>query len=77
VGAGLAAVTRISARRADDTYLHAMLLGLSRLLGLNGARAKALLSQLLAPLAFEAESLLTRSQARIPKQRRRKRDPDG
>src|SRR5271165_932413 len=77
VGAGLAAVTRISARRADDTYLHAMLLGLSRLLGLNGARAKALLSQPLAPLAFEAESLLTRSQARIPKQRRRKRDPDG
>ena len=74
VGAGLVAVARISARRADDAYLDAMLLALARSLGLDSARAKALLSQPLAPLAFEADSLLVRSHARFAKQRRRKRD---
>ncbi len=76
VGAGLVAVTRISARQADETYLCAVLLGLSRSLGLNRTRAEALLSQPLAPLALEADSLLMRSHARFPKQRRRKRDPE-
>jgi len=74
VGAGLVAVTRISVRQADDTYLRAVLLGLSRSLGLNGTRAEALLSLPLAPLALEADSLLIRSHARFAKQRRRKRD---
>jgi len=77
VGAGLVAVTRISARRADDAYLHAMLLALARSLGLDGARAEALLSQPLAPLALDADLLLMRSHARFPRQRRRKRDTEG
>ena len=55
VGAGLVAVARLSARRADDAYLHAMLLALARSLGLDGARAETLLSQPLAPLALKAE----------------------
>jgi len=54
-----------------------MLLALARSLGLDGARAEALLSQPLAPLALEVDSLLVRSHARFAKQRRRKRDPDG
>ena len=74
VGAGVVAVARISARRADDTYLHAMLLALSRALGLGSARAEALLLQPLAPLALETNSLLMRSHGRFPKQRRRKGD---
>ena len=77
VGAGLVAVARISARRADDAYLGAMLLALARSLGLDGARAEALISQPLAPLALEPDSLLMRSHARFAKQRRRKRDPKG
>ena len=77
VGAGLVAVARISARQADDAYLGAMLLALARSLGLDGARAGALISQPLAPLALEPDSLLMRSHARFAKQRRRKRDPEG
>jgi len=76
VGAGLVTVARISARRADDAYLHAMLLALARSLGLNGARAEALLSQPLVPLAPKADSLLMHSHARFAKQRRRKRERD-
>ena len=77
VGAGLVAVARISAGRADDAYLRAMLLALARSLGLDSAQWEALLSQPLAPLALEADSLLMRSHARFAKQRRRKRDAEG
>jgi len=77
VGAGLVAVARISARRVDDAYLVAMLLALARSLWLDGARAEALISQPLAPLALEPDSLLMRSHARFDKQRRRKRDAEG
>ena len=45
VGAGLIAVARISAGRADDAYLSAMLLALARSLGLDPVRAEALLSE--------------------------------
>jgi AcrR family transcriptional regulator len=68
VGAGLVALARISARRADDAYLRAMLLAVARSLGLDGPRAEALLSLPLAPLTLEVDSLLMRSNARFAKQ---------
>ena len=77
VGAGLVAVARISAGRADDAYLRAMLLALARSLGLDSAQWEPLLSQPVEPLALEADSLLMRSHARFDKQRRRKRDAEG
>ena len=72
VGAGLVTVTRISARRADETYIRAMLLALARSLGPDQRRAEAILSQPLAPLALDPDSLLMRSHARFLKQKRRK-----
>ncbi|HVP99108.1 MAG TPA: hypothetical protein VMS87_07635, partial [Roseiarcus sp.] len=77
VGAGLVAVARMSAGRADDAYLRAMLLALARSLGLDSARAEALISQPLAPLALEPDSLLMRSHALFLSQRRRRRRPAG
>lgn len=73
VGAGLVAVARISAGQADDAYLRAMLLALARSLGLDRARAEALLSEPIAPPALAADSLVVRSDARFQRQRRRKR----
>ncbi len=74
VGAGLIAVARISAGRADEAYLSAMLLALARSLGLDPVRAETLLAEPVAPLDLDEDSLFVRSQARFQKQRRRKRD---
>ena len=75
VGAGLVAVTRISARRADEAYVRAMLLALSRSLGLDRAQAEAILSQPLSPLSLSPDSLLMRAQGRFSAQKRRTRSP--
>ena len=72
VGAGLIAVARISAGRADDAYLSAMLLALARSLGLDPVRAETLLSEPVAPLDLSADSLLVRSDARSKKKKRQK-----
>ena len=73
VGAGLIAVARISAGRADDAYLSAMLLALARSLGLDPVRAEALLSEPLAPLELAPDSLVVHSHARLKKRGGRKR----
>ncbi len=73
VGAGLIAVARISAGRADEAYLGAMLSALARSLGLEQSRAEALVSEPLVPLELDANSLLMQSHARFQKQKRRKR----
>ena len=72
VGAGLIAVARISAGRADDAYLSAMLLALARSLGLDPVRAETLLSEPVEPLDLSADSLLVRSDARSKKKKRQK-----
>ncbi|HKI13685.1 MAG TPA: TetR/AcrR family transcriptional regulator [Roseiarcus sp.] len=72
VGAGLIAVARISAGRADDVYLSAMLLAVARSLGLDPVRAETLLSEPVAPLNLSADSLLVRSDARSKKKKRQK-----
>ena len=72
VGAGLIVVARIATGKADDLYVKAMLLALARALGLDARRAEALLAEPLAPLDFDADSLLVRSDARGKKQKRRK-----
>ena len=74
VGAGLIAVARISARRADEAYLAAMLSALARSLGFDPARTEALISEPLAPLKLDPDSLVMRSHARFQKQRRKKRE---
>ena len=74
VGAGLIAVARISAGRADEAYLGAMLSALARSLGLEQSRAEALGSEPLVPLELDANSLLMQSHARFQKQKRRKRE---
>ena len=51
----------------------AMLLALARALGLEPARAAAILSAPLAPLDLGADSLLVRTHAQFKKQKRRKR----
>ncbi len=73
VGVGLVAVARIAQGRADDRYVTAMLLALARALGLEPARAAAILSAPLAPLDLGADSLLVRTHAQFKKQKRRKR----
>jgi len=74
VGAGLIAVARISAGRADEAYLGAILSALARSLGFDADRTAALLAEPLAPLALDPDSLVMRSHARFQKQRRRKRE---
>ena len=69
VGAGLIAVTRISAGQADGAYLDALLFALTRSLGLDASRARALISAPLAPLDFDQDTLLMRSNARLRKQK--------
>ena len=73
VGVGLVAVARIAQGRADDRYVTAMLLALARALGLEPARAAAILSAPLATLDLGANSLLVRTHAQFKKQKRRKR----
>ena len=73
VGAGLIAVTRISADRTNDAYLRAMLLALARSLGFDQGRAEAILLEPVAPVDLNADSLLVRSNERFRKQKRRKR----
>ncbi len=72
VSAGLIAVARISAGRADDAYLSAMLLALARSLGFDPVRAETLLSEPVEPRDLSAESLLVRSDARSKKKKRQK-----
>ncbi len=72
VGAGLVAVARISAGRADDAYLGALMSALTRSLGLEKNRAEALVSEPLAPLELNPNSLLMQSHARSQKKKRRK-----
>jgi AcrR family transcriptional regulator len=74
VGAGLIAVARISAGRADEAYPAAMLSALARSLGLDQSRAAALVSEPLSPLELDPNSLLMQSHARFQKQKRRKRE---
>ena len=71
VAVGVMIVARIAAGDADDAYVIAMLLALARALGFDLARAEALLSEPLAPLKLNADSLLVRSQTRFKKQKRR------
>ncbi len=57
VGAGLIAVARISAGRADEAYLGAMLSALARSLGLDQSRTEALLSEPIAPLELDGSPI--------------------
>ncbi len=72
VGAGLIAVARISASRADEAYLGAMMSALTRSLGLDPSRAEMLVSEPLAPLELDPNSLLMQSHARSKKKRRKR-----
>lgn len=72
VGLGLIPVARIAENRVDDRYLTATLLTLTRALGYDSTRAAAILSEPLALLEFDADTLLVRTHARFKKPKRPK-----
>jgi len=63
VAAGLIAVARISTGAADPDYLRALMLALTRSLGLDPAKAEAVVAEPLASIEFDEDSLIVRSQA--------------
>jgi AcrR family transcriptional regulator len=74
VAAGLIAVARISTGAADPDYLLGMMLALTRSLGLEAATAEALVTEPIAPIEFDEDSLIVRSQALFREQGRLKAD---